>query len=60
MGSNISLEQSANNILEEIKTNDNKNTIDNLRPSWDEYFKQITYLVSTRSSCENYMLDVYL
>ena len=50
MGSNISLEESDNNILEEIKTNNN--TINNLRPSWDEYFKQITYLVSTRSSCE--------
>lgn len=50
MGSNISLEQTNYNI-EEIKTN-NKNTINNLRPSWDEYFKQITYLVSTRSSCE--------
>lgn len=50
MGSNISLEQSANNIREEIIIN--KNTIDKLRPTWDEYFKQITYLVSTRSSCE--------
>ena len=50
MGSNISLEESDNNILEEIKNNNN--TINNLRPSWDEYFKQITYLVSTRSSCE--------
>ena len=50
MGSNISLEESTNNILEEIKTNDNQ--IMNIRPTWDEYFKQITYLVSTRSSCE--------
>ena len=49
MGSNISLEQSANNILE---VNSNNNTINKLRPTWDEYFKQITYLVSTRSSCE--------
>ena len=54
MGSNISLEQSANNIKEEIKTNNNQsnNQINKLRPTWDEYFKQITYLVSTRSSCE--------
>ena len=50
MGSIISLEETNYNI-EEIKTN-NKNTINKLRPTWDEYFKQITYLVSTRSSCE--------
>lgn len=50
MGSNISLEESANNILE-VNSNKN-NTINKLRPTWDEYFKQITYLVSTRSSCE--------
>lgn len=49
MGSNISLEESGNNILE---VNSNNNTINKLRPTWDEYFKQITYLVSTRSSCE--------
>ena len=48
MGSNISLEESGNNILE-VNSN---NTINKLRPTWDEYFKQITYLVSTRSSCE--------
>jgi len=53
MGSNISLEESANNV-EEVNTNNNQtnNTINKLRPTWDEYFKQITYLVSTRSSCE--------
>ena len=53
MGSNISLEESGNNILE-VNTNNNQmnNKIMNIRPSWDEYFKQITYLVSTRSSCE--------
>lgn len=49
MSSNISLGDSANNILE-IESNNNE--INNLRPSWDEYFKQITHLVSTRSSCE--------
>ena len=48
MGSIISLEESGNNILE-VNSN---NTINKLRPTWDEYFKQITYLVSTRSSCE--------
>jgi len=48
MGSNISLEQTNYNI-EEVKSN---NQIMNIRPTWDEYFKQITYLVSTRSSCE--------
>ena len=48
MGSNISLEESGNNILE-VNSNNNNNK---LRPTWDEYFKQITYLVSTRSSCE--------
>ena len=53
MGSNISLEESANNSLE-VNTNNNQsnNQIMNIRPTWDEYFKQITYLVSTRSSCE--------
>ena len=50
MGSNISLEDSVNNILE-VNSN-KKNSINNIRPTWDEYFKQITYLVSTRSSCE--------
>tara|TARA_B110001450_G_scaffold1742_2_gene2002 strand:+ start:1457 stop:1948 length:492 start_codon:yes stop_codon:yes gene_type:complete len=50
MSSNILLEDSANNILE-VNSNNN-NQINNLRPTWDEYFKQITYLVSTRSSCE--------
>ena len=49
MGSNISLEESDNNILEEIKTNNN--TINNLRPSWDEYFLRIAHLVATRSTC---------
>ena len=55
MGSNISLEESGNNVLE-VNTNNNNNQINNkimnIRPTWDEYFKQITYLVSTRSSCE--------
>jgi len=53
MGSNISLEESGNNILE-VNSNNNQmnNKIMNIRPTWDEYFKQITYLVSTRSSCE--------
>ena len=46
MGSNISLDNTATNIVKEIIENNNT------RPSWDEYFKQLVTLTATRSSCE--------